>query len=92
MDNFCISCGKDGHTYIDCEIVPFFETLSNAMTLPDILKPEIPKQLTVINCCAFVEWMNYNCVRAGEHEWTYRGDNYKNRHSTSELLTIWKII
>lgn len=37
----------------------------------------------------FAEWIDINCIRAGEHEWTYRGDNYTKKHTTEEIFNIW---
>ena len=38
----------------------------------------------------FAEWMNIEAIRTDEHEWKYRGDNYKKRYSTEALFVIWK--
>ena len=38
----------------------------------------------------FSEWMNLVCIRDNRHKWTYKGDNHSKKHSTSEMLEIWK--
>jgi hypothetical protein len=33
----CISCHQDGHTYLECESIPFGQLMAKAMGVPDIM-------------------------------------------------------
>lgn len=37
----------------------------------------------------FAEWMDINCIRAGEHEWTYKAENWESKRTTAEMLDIF---
>lgn len=37
----------------------------------------------------FAEWLDTNCVRNNEHEWTYRGDNHEKEYSTREIFDVF---
>lgn len=34
ITQFCISCNQEGHTYLECEAVPFFGLVAGAFGLP----------------------------------------------------------
>lgn len=34
----------------------------------------------------FAEWIDIYGIRNGEHEWTYKGDNYTKTYSTRQML------
>ena len=36
-DKFCVSCNRSGHTYQECDCIPFGGLLCGALGLPDIL-------------------------------------------------------
>jgi hypothetical protein len=33
----------------------------------------------------FAEWLDTNCARNGNHEWRWRGDNYKKIYTTEDM-------
>lgn len=39
---------------------------------------------------SFSEWMDIDCIRDGEHEWRYRGDNFSKQRTTKQLYAIFK--
>lgn len=52
----------------------------------EILEQTIPHKDRAM---AFAEWIDVNAVRTNEHEWTWRGDNFKDRYTTSVLWDIF---
>ena len=45
----------------------------------------IDKEITL----GFAEWTDLQCIRNNEHEWKYRGDNYKTIYSTEEIFDLY---
>jgi len=62
------------------------ENLNNADTqalnIPDV-------SVSLFDTLAFAEWIDINCVRNGEHKWTYRGNNFRSNYTTEELYRIY---
>ena len=52
------------------------------LTIPDV-------SVSLFDTLAFAEWIDINCVRNGEHKWTYRGDNYRKNYSTEDMYRIY---
>jgi len=53
---------------------------------------DIPNiSIPLYDTLAFAEWIDINCVRNGEHKWTYRGDNFRKNHSTEDMYQIYKL-
>ena len=40
----------------------------------------------------FAEWIDIYGIRDGEHEWKYKGDNYKKKHTTRQMFDEWQRI
>lgn len=38
----------------------------------------------------FAEWIDIHGIRDGQHEWKYKGDNYKKKFSTQEMFDEWQ--
>lgn len=38
----------------------------------------------------FAEWIDIEGIRADRHEWTYKGDNYVKKYTTSEMFDLWQ--
>jgi hypothetical protein len=38
---------------------------------------------------SFALWIDTNCVRAGQNEFTWRGDNFKRNYTTEALYDIF---
>ena len=45
--------------------------------------------VSLFDTLAFAEWIDINCVRNGEHKWTYRGNNFRSNYTTEELYRIY---
>ncbi len=58
----------------------------------DNVKKEFYEDEIIKSHLSFVEWVDINCIRNGEHEWKYRGDNFKGRYNTKEMFTTWKTL
>ena len=39
---------------------------------------------------AFGEWIDINGIRSNEHEWTWKGDNWRKKYSTDEMYNFFK--
>lgn len=38
----------------------------------------------------FAEWIDINGIRAGKHEWRYKGDKYTENWTTREMFDKWR--
>ena len=54
---------------------------------PQLNIPDV--SVSLFDTLAFAEWIDINCVRNGEHKWTYRGDNYRKNYSTEDMYLIY---
>ena len=45
--------------------------------------------VSLFDTLAFAEWIDINCVRNGEHKWTYRGNNFQGDYTTEQLYRIY---
>lgn len=49
-------------------------------------------EVSIVRTLAFAEWMDINCVRAGEHEWVCRLDGFLKKYTTENLYNIFNKI
>lgn len=57
--------------------------------MEDKLRFNTPDGDVLYDALRFAEWVDTNCVRNGEHKWTYRGDNFCTNYSTENLYRIY---
>jgi hypothetical protein len=42
---YCITCNRDGHTYLECDRVNFFDFVGAAFGLPSLTSGKTPEQI-----------------------------------------------
>jgi hypothetical protein len=47
------------------------------------------KEIQEKNALDFSEWLDINGIRNGQHEWKYKGDNFKAKYTTREMYQTW---